>query len=193
MKPIPIRKTDETRWAEKIRASLERSVGALIETGRLLSHAKKELGHGRFLDMVKAELPFSARTAQRLMSIAENPALSNTTNPSHLPNSLETLYELSRYEPDELETALGNHRIKADSTTEQVVTLRKALRRGTARPRTRTPVAPPKTFLVRLRQHLADVLPTLDALDDRTATALCEAIRLTIHHEGEGRWETPTE
>jgi hypothetical protein len=43
---------------------------AIIETGRLLVQAKDCLEHGQWLEMVRAELPFAERTAQRLMAIA---------------------------------------------------------------------------------------------------------------------------
>jgi hypothetical protein len=43
---------------------------AVVETGQLLIAAKAVVGRGNFIALVKEELPFSPRTAQRLMAIA---------------------------------------------------------------------------------------------------------------------------
>jgi hypothetical protein len=48
-------------------------------------------------------LPFSERTAQRLMSIASDPRLSNPTHVSVLPNSWGTLYELTKLTDEALQ------------------------------------------------------------------------------------------
>ena len=54
------------------------------------------------MEMVKAQLPFGARTAQKLMAIAKHPLISNTTRGSYFPVSYTTLYELTRWEEPEL-------------------------------------------------------------------------------------------
>ena len=46
--------------------------------------------------MVEGHLPFGERTAQRLVTIANDPRLSNATHVSHLPQSWYTLYELTK-------------------------------------------------------------------------------------------------
>jgi N6-adenosine-specific RNA methylase IME4 len=88
-------------WADRITAAWRSSVESIIETGRLLIEAKDDLPHGAWLDMVERELPFGAWTAQRLMTVARHPVLSNTSQGRLLPQSWRTLYELTKL-PDEV-------------------------------------------------------------------------------------------
>ena len=84
-------------WPQRIATAWQQTVHGIIETGKLLIEAKVCLGHGRFSDMIRDQLPFLPRAAQKLMSIAENPALANASHETHLPASWTTLYELSRH------------------------------------------------------------------------------------------------
>ena len=60
-------------WPQRIATAWQQTVHGIIETGKLLC------------------------AAQKLMSIAENPALANASHETHLPASWTTLYELSRH------------------------------------------------------------------------------------------------
>ena len=51
------------QWAKQICASAQRTVGSILETGRLLIAAKKALDHGEFESMIANDLPFDASTA----------------------------------------------------------------------------------------------------------------------------------
>ena len=64
-------------WAARITACWRTSVEAILEVGRLLAAAKKELPHGEFGKMIESELPFTDRTARMLMTIASDPRLTN--------------------------------------------------------------------------------------------------------------------
>jgi hypothetical protein len=46
--------------------------------------------------MIKNDLPFAARTAQRLMKIAADPKIRKAAHGSLLPDSWRTVYELSK-------------------------------------------------------------------------------------------------
>lgn len=96
------------KYANAIRRSVSSTVESIIETGRLLVNAKAELRHGEFVAMVREDLPFEARTAQRFMAIATCAHISNPTHGSLLPPSWRTLYELSRLTDDEWK-AVGPH------------------------------------------------------------------------------------
>ncbi len=87
---------DRHEHVRRITAAWQKTVANIVETGRLLIEAKDDIGHGGFQEMIRAELPFSPRTAQRLMEIAEDRVLSNATHASHLPASWMTLYELAK-------------------------------------------------------------------------------------------------
>jgi hypothetical protein len=86
-------------WASRISTSWQKCVEGIVETGRLLIAAKADLEHGQFKAMVQLKLPFDQRTAQRLMFIASNPAISNATHVSYLPASWGTLHQLAHLPP----------------------------------------------------------------------------------------------
>jgi Protein of unknown function (DUF3102) len=86
---------DRHEHVRRITAAWQKTVANIVETGRLLIEAKDDIGFGGFQEMIRAELPFGARTAQRLMEIAEDRVLSNATHASLLPASWMTLYELA--------------------------------------------------------------------------------------------------
>ncbi|MBF0454978.1 MAG: DUF3102 domain-containing protein [Magnetococcales bacterium] len=83
-------------YVDRIKDQHTKTFEAILETGRILLEAKKEMPKGSFLDMIHEKLPFSGRTAQRFMAIASDSRISNTTHVSHLPTSWGTLYELTQ-------------------------------------------------------------------------------------------------
>jgi hypothetical protein len=115
---------DRQAWVVKISAAWHRVTASIIETGELLIKAKRSLKHGSFGIMVDKALPFGARTAQRLMQIAEHPVLSNTTHASLLPPSWMTLYELSHVPPELLEEYLEEGRVHAKLERKEAAALR---------------------------------------------------------------------
>ena len=114
-------------WSDRIRASLARSVEAIVATGQLLLEAKLELSHGQWLETLEVA-GISPRVAQMFISVAENPALSNTSNYSHLlPAAYNTLYVLSRVEPEErLIEALETGEVNPTTTLSEARAMAKA-------------------------------------------------------------------
>jgi DUF3102 family protein len=90
------------QWATLIRTATRDTVRAMIEIGKLLLAAKAELPHGEFIQMVRRDLPFKERVAQRLMHIARNPALANASVQTLLPAHLGTLTQLAKLPPETL-------------------------------------------------------------------------------------------
>jgi hypothetical protein len=84
---------DRHEHVRRITAAWQKTVDNIVETGRLLIGAKDDIG---FQEMIRAELPFSTGTAQRLMRVAEDRVLSNAAHAPHLPASWGTLYELAK-------------------------------------------------------------------------------------------------
>jgi hypothetical protein len=81
-------------YAKRITAAFSKSVEAIIEVGRLLDEAKKELGdYTEWCRLVMDDLRISARTGERLITIARNALLA--THVSVLPAHWGTLYELT--------------------------------------------------------------------------------------------------
>jgi hypothetical protein len=78
--------------ADRVRASHQRTVIAIIEMGRDLLAVKARLGHGRFGQWLEAEFGGVARTAQNYMRAAQSFA-DNSEIVSHLPPA--TVYALA--------------------------------------------------------------------------------------------------
>ncbi len=79
-----------------------------------MSQAKRQLEHGEWGKMVVEDLPFGERTAQRLMVIAQHPALTKATHVSLLPPSWGTLYELTKLPLPVLEEALAGGKVSPE-------------------------------------------------------------------------------
>jgi hypothetical protein len=116
------------QWASRINAEWRKSVVAIIETGRLLIEAKDALGRGEWGNLFSSRgfdglVPFTIRTAQMLMVIAEHPILTNAKFISHLPPSWGTLYELACMPDDELLSELEHGGIHPAMTRKDVKNL----------------------------------------------------------------------
>jgi hypothetical protein len=83
-------------WHTRIIDAWRKSTDAIFRTGDLLIEAKAELGHGEFINMVRTQLPFRERTAQRLMQISADQRLRNASGQTHLPPEIPILYGLTR-------------------------------------------------------------------------------------------------
>ena len=114
-------------FAVKITATWQKAVASIIQTGQLLIQAKRDLTHGQFASLfddppsgdcgrVERRVPFSQRTAERLMRIAGNKVLTNATHASNLPASWATLYLLTCIPEDQLEVLIKAGGVNADIT-----------------------------------------------------------------------------
>ncbi len=97
-----------------IAAAWQKSIEAIIETGRRLIDARKELAHGEFLAMIKNDLPFGEDTAERLIKIARDPRLSNSAHGRILPPSWRTLFELTKLNDEQFDRLVAAGVIRAD-------------------------------------------------------------------------------
>lgn len=80
------------RWGSKIRVAWTKTVGSVVEVGKLINQAKEDLG-ASFREL-EERLPFHSSTATYLTKIAEHPVLSNRDYWPKLPSSYNTLYAL---------------------------------------------------------------------------------------------------
>lgn len=119
---------DARIWAARITERWRASVQAIIDVGRILLEAKARMPHGAFGDMCETQLPFSARTAQRLMAIASDNRLTNPTHVSLLPASWGTLAELSQLSDDEFSSGLAQKIIRPDMIRADVEHIRALVR-----------------------------------------------------------------
>jgi len=103
IKSLARERTSPSEWSVRIAGAWTKAAEAILETGKLLNEAKRALPHGEFARMLQSsDLPFSERTAQRLMAIARHPILSNPTHVSLLPPAWSTLSALCQVPGDTL-------------------------------------------------------------------------------------------
>lgn len=122
---------DAMEHALKIKAAWQKAVTSIIETGRLLIEAKKKLPPGVYGSMFGAIrsahteplVPFSKRTAERLMRIASHKVLRDATHVSRLPPSWGTLYVLSAIQPKRLKQLIEQGKVDADMTRKDATRL----------------------------------------------------------------------
>lgn len=120
------------QWAQKITEAWRKSSEAIFETGRLLREAKDGLEHGEWTALVTERLPFSLRTAQRIMavSVEELRLKSDAGVASALPGDWSTLYEISRLPPEQLQRGVEAGVIRPDATRNDVRHLVQATKRA---------------------------------------------------------------
>jgi hypothetical protein len=115
------------RFVVEIRASWQKAVTSIFETGRLLIRARDELDEAEWCDLFDLpgtnQIPFGERTAERLMAIARHPVLA--THVSRLPPSWGTLYQLATLPDAELERLLAEGRINPEMQRKEVEVLKR--------------------------------------------------------------------
>ena len=111
------------QYVERIAAAWQNAVESIVETGRLLIQAKDELKHGEWGKIFEEKrLPFSQRTANDLMKIAQDPVLSNPQFIANLPPSWRTLRAIAGLGlPSEvLEDFISSRKITCETTFDKV-------------------------------------------------------------------------
>lgn len=105
-------------WRSKISQAWEETTTAtvqgIIRIGEMLNQAKEQLAHGEWFKLLDGELPFTRRTAARLMRIANDERISNRTHVSYLPPHWGTLYELTRLNDKQFDRLLRKGTIRPD-------------------------------------------------------------------------------
>lgn len=119
VKPLPVphhpllSDTDRvlmSRWSAIIKSSLAKGIGAIFELGDNLVAAKKAVGHGLFLVILKELVRFCPRQAQKYMRIASKRVIRNSNYAAVIPHTVSVLYPLSGL--DDLTLVQGFERAK---------------------------------------------------------------------------------
>jgi hypothetical protein len=93
----PASEPDIMGQIEEVSAMPNGSIASFIQRGCQLLEAKASLGYGRWMEVFRSrKFPFSLRTAEMWMRIAEHDTLRNPAYHASLPPSLHALYQLSR-------------------------------------------------------------------------------------------------
>lgn len=126
-----MKKATAEYWAPRINAEWRKSVEGILNVGRQLIAAKEACEHGEFLRLFKGHenavsepVPFGERTAERLMSVAMHPVISNPTHASDLPQSWGTLYELTKLDDEQIVAGIKAGEITPDMTRAEASALR---------------------------------------------------------------------
>jgi hypothetical protein len=120
---------DVDAWADRITASLNRTVEGIFETGRLLCDAKAALDHGKWMRLhEEGRIPLSERSAQHFMAIwtARDRLLPKAQHVALLPPSWGTLYDLQALPDDTLAWAIEQGQVRPDMQRKDVPKLRRA-------------------------------------------------------------------
>jgi N6-adenosine-specific RNA methylase IME4 len=109
------------QWAKRLNAIWRQAAGNMLEAiftlGRELIEAKEgpdKLPHGEFQKMVREDLEFTPRTAQRFMKIANDKRLTKATHVSRLPPTWGTLYLISRLDDPTFDRLIEDGTIRRD-------------------------------------------------------------------------------
>jgi hypothetical protein len=145
-------------WAKRIAEAWQSSVANIVETGRLLIQARTALSHGEWLPMIETDLPFSPRTAQMLMKIAEHPGITNAKHVSLLPPSWGTLHALTKLPSDEFERRIADGRIRPDLERKEIKAWKPVTKVQAACPQTKS--AAPLTLSDRVEVVTKQPQPT---------------------------------
>jgi hypothetical protein len=128
-------------WAAECRGWQRKTVEGMIGLGKTLTKAKHDLDHGEWLPFLRDDLKINARVAQKLMQLARNPRISNTTNSSYLPSSFSALVALGRLSDEDFATGIKSGAINPGTTAKQATEQHFTITVEPARPaRLETPV-----------------------------------------------------
>jgi len=108
-----------------------KSRDAIIKVGQILMEAKDkqhkgELNEKSWLKLVQSELPFTPRTADRLIAIAKCEWITSGEYNDSLPVSWGSLYEISRLSKEQFENGIKNNSITANSIRSDIETFKKS-------------------------------------------------------------------
>ena len=112
---VVIRQAKIDAYAAKIEKSWHKALESIFAVGDLINDAKKNLSDDEFAELKKA-LPFGARVAERLASIARDKRLRGKSFQKRLPVCWTTLDVLQRFSDEQLREA-KNQRLITPSLT----------------------------------------------------------------------------
>jgi hypothetical protein len=109
-------------WAEVINADWRKSIEGIIQTGRDLAAAEKELSRSDFREMIESDLLFKTKTAQQLMRIARDPRIANEISSNQsLPASWRVLSALTPLSKEDFADARRHDLINPDTSLRAAV------------------------------------------------------------------------
>lgn len=132
------------RFISKIKTSLQKALGDFLEIGRTLKKAEVELGRKEWLDMVNNELPFSRRTAEKLVKIASDKRITNPKNAPFLPPHWTSLHELTLLSDAQFKAGLKSGVIHPEAERKDITNLKTRAKAKRFSPKVTTKKQPTK-------------------------------------------------
>ena len=112
------------KWAKRITEAWQKQLPSIFEVATLLESAKTELRHGDWANMIKADLPFSRSTANKLMKIGACDHLRKAEHVPHLPAHWGTLFELTLLTAEQFDHGVATGAINPKMQRKDVRALR---------------------------------------------------------------------
>ena len=119
-----VKSLDSRTFVRRIVKHLEKSLESFIEIGHVLIEAEKLLGRKQWLDMVSEELPFTRRTAEKLVKIASDARITDPKIRGRLPPHWTSLHELTQLTDAEFANALVENKIRPEMERREISLLR---------------------------------------------------------------------
>ena len=151
------------KWAKRITEAWQKQLPSIFEVASLLESAKTELRHGDWAKMIKADLPFSQSTANKLMKIAASEHLRNSDHGPNLPACWRTLYELTTVTAEQFKHGITTGSINPKMQRKDVGALR-----GDGQ---KMPHEPRMSPMAVLKRQLEDCNHKIAHLEDQLACA----------------------
>jgi len=110
-------------FIKRIQLSWQSALKSIIEVGQILQTAKTDLDKKEWEDMINHELPFTRRTAEKLVKIASDPRILDPKNASILPPRWTTLEQITLLSNKQFQAAIRNGVIHADAERKDIEAL----------------------------------------------------------------------
>lgn len=117
---------DKDHYVKAINNEWRNALDSIIEVGRILRTAADALGKREFHDMLTSDLPFSLRTAEKLMVVAADKRITNQKYAEVLPPHWTTLHEITYLDDDAFKQGIDTGVITSDSERSQIIDFKKS-------------------------------------------------------------------
>ena len=108
-------------YAQQIDAHWRSALTSILDVGKVLNVALEDVGRKEWVRMVDNVLPFTRRTAEKLVKISNDPRLSNVKYAEYLPPHWTSLHELTFLSDDKFEDGIDKGIISADADRKDIV------------------------------------------------------------------------
>jgi len=113
-------------YVKKVQKQLNKTLQGFVEIGNILNQAHTNLNKASFLKMINEDLPFTRRTAQKLMAIANDKRITNPDYMPLLPPHWTSLHQLTYLDDEQFEYGIKEKIIYPDAERKDIIALKTA-------------------------------------------------------------------